>query len=45
MNGKMQCNSFLENNTWELVPPPENKNVIGSKWVYKVKRNADQWIC
>ena len=37
----MQCNSFLENNTWELVPPPENKNVIGSKWVYKVKRNAD----
>ena len=31
----------MENNTWDLVPPPENKNVIGSKWVYKVKRNAD----
>ncbi|CAB3977079.1 Hypothetical predicted protein [Paramuricea clavata] len=36
-----EYNSLLANNTWELVPPPENKNVIGSKWVYKVKRNAD----
>ena len=36
-----EYNSLLENNTWDLVPPPENKNVIGSKWVYKVKRNAD----
>ena len=36
-----EYNSLLENNTWDLVPPPENKNVVGSKWVYKVKRNAD----
>ena len=26
-----EYNSLLENNTWDLVPPPENKNVIGSK--------------
>jgi hypothetical protein len=38
---RSEYNSLLKNNTWELVPPPENKNVIGSKWVYKVKRNAD----
>ncbi|KAM2445290.1 hypothetical protein ACFX1W_013261 [Malus domestica] len=25
--------------TWELVHPPLNRNVIGSKWVYKVKRD------
>lgn len=25
--------------TWELVPPPSNRNIIGSKWVYKVKRD------
>lgn len=25
--------------TWELVPSPENRNVIGSKWVYKIKRD------
>ena len=23
----------------ELVPRPTNKNVIGSKWVYKIKMN------
>ena len=26
--------------TWELVEPPENINIIGSKWVYKVKKDA-----
>ena len=25
-----EYNSLLENNTWDLVPPPENKNVIGA---------------
>ena len=24
-----------------LVPPPEGQNIVGSKWVLKVKRNAD----
>jgi len=29
------------NGTWELVPQPKGKKIIGSKWVFKVKRNAD----
>jgi hypothetical protein len=30
-----------ENDTWHLVPRKEAKNVIDSKWVYKIKRHAD----
>lgn len=32
--------ALLRNNTWHLVPPPKGKNIIGCKWVYKVKRKA-----
>ena len=37
---KSEYNSLMVNDTWELVPPPANKNVVGSKWVFKVKRNS-----
>ena len=29
------------NGTWQLVDLPAGKRAIGSKWVFKVKRNAD----
>jgi hypothetical protein len=30
----------IENNdTWELVQRPKNKNVIGTKWVFRNKLN------
>lgn len=30
-----------KNDTWELVDKPEEKNVIGVKWVYRTKYNPD----
>jgi histone deacetylase 1/2 len=33
--------ALLRNNTWHLVPRPKGRNIIGYKWVYKVKRKAD----
>ncbi|XP_074306519.1 putative mitochondrial protein AtMg00820 [Silene latifolia] len=29
------------NHTWTLEPLPSHKKAIGSKWVYKIKYNAD----
>jgi hypothetical protein len=30
-----------KNDTWELVPRSKNKNVIGTKWVFRNKLNED----
>jgi hypothetical protein len=30
-----------KNDTWELVPRPKNKNLIGTKWVFRNKLNED----
>lgn len=36
-----EYDSLINNGTWELVPPPNNKNIVGSRWVFKVKHNSD----
>ena len=33
--------ALMKNNTWHLVPPHKGRNVIGCKWVYKIKRKQD----
>ena len=33
--------SLIKNDTWELVPPPEGKNNVGSRWVLKIKGYED----
>lgn len=39
-----ELDQIEKNNTWELVPRPANKNVIGSKWVFKNKMNEQGQI-
>ena len=36
-----EYDSLIKNETWELVPPPKDCNIIGSKWMMKIKRDAD----
>jgi histone deacetylase 1/2 len=37
----LEHQALLRNKTWHLVPPPKGKNIVGCKWVYKVKRKTD----
>jgi histone deacetylase 1/2 len=37
-------NALLRNKTWHLVLPPKGKNIIDCKWVYKIKRKANDTI-
>ena len=36
-----EYSSLISNETWELVSPPLDANIVGSKWVLKVKRDAN----
>ena len=38
---KSKYSSLIKNNTWELVPPTEGKDIVGCGWVLKVKCNDD----
>ena len=36
-----EYNSILTNDVWDVVPRPQGKSVVTSKWIYKVKFAAD----
>ncbi len=36
-----EYDSIFRNNASEIVPRPEGKSVVGSRWIYKVKQAAD----
>jgi hypothetical protein len=48
-----ELDQIEKNDTWELVPRPNNKNVIGTKWVFinklnehgNVTRNKARLVC
>jgi hypothetical protein len=45
LSGKMLCHSEFQalqrQETWTLVPPSPSQNIVGCRWVYKLKRNSD----
>ena len=36
--------SITKNDVWEIVPRPEGKSVVSSKWIYKIKHVVDDSI-
>jgi hypothetical protein len=32
--------SLIQNNTWSQTKLPTNQNMVGCKWVYKIKHNS-----
>ena len=37
----VEFDALLKNQTWSLVPPSPNQNIVGCKWVFHIKRNVD----
>lgn len=37
---KSELKSHFENGTWELVPLPVGRKAVGSRWVFKLKKDA-----
>ena len=36
-----EYDSIVRNNIWDVVPRLENKSVLSSRWLYKVKQATD----
>jgi hypothetical protein len=33
--------SIIKNGVWEIVPRPKRKDVVSSKWIFKIKHATD----
>ncbi|KAL2527180.1 Retrovirus-related Pol polyprotein from transposon TNT 1-94 [Abeliophyllum distichum] len=39
---KGETSFLVRNQTWDLVPKPKNKSIVGCKWIYKVKKGTTE---
>ena len=38
---QQEFQALMRNNTMSLVPCPTNANIVGCKWIFRIKRRAD----
>ena len=36
-----EYDSIIQKNVWDVVPRPQDKSMVSSRWIYKVKQAAD----
>lgn len=41
---KSEIESLYNNKAWTLVKKPPNKNIISTKWIFKIKKNGEGQI-
>lgn len=41
---QQEIQALEENGTWKIIELPKGKNIVGCKWVYKIKYKADGQI-
>lgn len=34
----------MVNDVWEVVPRPQDRSMVGSRWIYKIKYTADDSV-
>ncbi|XP_047342815.1 uncharacterized mitochondrial protein AtMg00820-like [Impatiens glandulifera] len=39
-----EYNAFIQNKTWSLIPRTPSHNLVGCKWVFKLKHKVDRSI-
>ncbi|KAM2957559.1 hypothetical protein FF2_024519 [Malus domestica] len=41
---KEELSALSKQGTWSLVPLPTHKNLVGCKWIFKIKKHVDGYI-
>eukprot|EP00253_Pinus_taeda_P032082 PITA_32082 len=39
-----EYNSIMVNDVWEVVPTPQDRSLVGSRWIYKIKYAGDESV-